>query len=97
VDTSVIEPLIDDHQNATATSDLVWRAMRRLPVRQSTALTLRFAMDWPINDVAVAMRIPSGTVKSLCARGLESLKIDPDLTEFQFYFNSETSEVDHNA
>ena len=97
VETSIVEPLIEDHQNATAISDLIWRAMRRLPIRQSTALTLRFAMDWPINEVAEAMRIPTGTVKSLCARGLENLKQDPDLTDFKFYFNSEPTEVDHNV
>ncbi|MEN9711032.1 MAG: hypothetical protein RL441_1024 [Actinomycetota bacterium] len=92
-----IEPALDDAQDRLALNDLMLRSLRRLPVRQSTALILRFAYDWPINDVAAAMHVPAGTVKSLCARGLATLRLDPGLTNFSNVAHSPNSEVHNHA
>jgi RNA polymerase sigma-70 factor (sigma-E family) len=54
--------------------DETWRALERLPTRQRTALALRYYADLTVDQVAAAMNVPSGTVKSLIHRGLTSLK-----------------------
>lgn len=54
--------------------DETWTALERLPVKQRTALALRFYADLPVADVALAMGVPAGTAKSLIHRGLAALK-----------------------
>ena len=51
-------------------------ALARLPVRQRAVLVLRFWEDLPVDTVARALDLPSGTVKSLSSRGLEALRRD---------------------
>ena len=48
-------------------------ALRRLPPRQREALVLRYYVDLPVNEIAKAMRVNPGTVKSTIARGLAAL------------------------
>ncbi len=48
-------------------------ALRRLPPRQREALVLRFFADLPVSEIAEAMRVSPGTVKSTIARGLAAL------------------------
>ena len=54
--------------------DLLRRALQALPVKQRSAVVLRFYLDLSEADAAQAMRCPVGTVKSLTARGLASLR-----------------------
>lgn len=54
--------------------DETWRALERLPVNQRTALALRYYADLTVDQVALTMDVPPGTVKSLIHRGLASLK-----------------------
>jgi RNA polymerase sigma-70 factor (sigma-E family) len=49
-------------------------ALRRLPARQREVLTLRFYLDLTEKDIAVAMGIGTGTVRSAAHRGLASLR-----------------------
>ncbi len=51
----------------------VLAALRRLPARQREALVLRFYLDLSEPDIAAAMAISQGTVKSTTSRALTSL------------------------
>jgi RNA polymerase sigma-70 factor (sigma-E family) len=48
-------------------------ALRRLPARQREALVLRFYLDLPLPEIAAAMGVTQGTVKSTTSRGLSAL------------------------
>ena len=48
-------------------------ALRTLPVRQRQAVVLHYLADLPVADIALALAVPSGTVKSLLARGRRAL------------------------
>lgn len=52
----------------------VLRALRRLPDRQREVLTLRFYLDLPDDQIAAAMGIGRGTVRSAAHRGLVALR-----------------------
>jgi RNA polymerase sigma-70 factor (sigma-E family) len=52
---------------------LVLSALRRLPDRQREALVLRFYLDQTEPEIAAAMGISRGTVKSTTSRGLAAL------------------------
>jgi RNA polymerase sigma-70 factor (sigma-E family) len=51
----------------------VLAALRRLPRRQREALVLRFYLDLPEPEIAVAMGVTQGTVKSTTSRALGAL------------------------
>lgn len=51
----------------------VLSALRSLPDRQREALVLRFFLDMPAADIATAMGISAGTVKSTTSRALAAL------------------------
>jgi RNA polymerase sigma-70 factor (sigma-E family) len=48
-------------------------AVRRLPPRQREVLILRYFAELPVNEIALAMGVSAGTVKSTTARGLAAL------------------------
>jgi DNA-directed RNA polymerase specialized sigma24 family protein len=48
-------------------------ALRTLPVRQRQAIVLHYLADLPVQEVAQVLAVPSGTVKSLLARGRRAL------------------------
>jgi RNA polymerase sigma-70 factor (ECF subfamily) len=45
-----------------------------LPVEQRAVVVLRVVHDWSEDDVAYALDIPVGTVKSRLSRALQSLR-----------------------
>ena len=49
------------------------QALGTLPVRQRQAIVLHYLADLPIAEIAQALAVPSGTVKSLLARGRRAL------------------------
>ncbi|NEA34360.1 sigma-70 family RNA polymerase sigma factor [Streptomyces sp. SID13031] len=49
------------------------RALRELSPRQREALVLRYWLDLPLADIAVAMDVRLGTAKSLVSRGISRL------------------------
>jgi RNA polymerase sigma-70 factor (sigma-E family) len=62
-----------------AERDVVWRAMRALPLRQRTVLVLRFYEDLPDEEIARVLGCRRGTVRSLASRALATLRTDPHL------------------
>jgi RNA polymerase sigma-70 factor (sigma-E family) len=48
-------------------------ALRRLPDRQREAVALRYCLDMPVDDVARAMGVTEGTVKSATSRGIAAI------------------------
>lgn len=54
--------------------DLMLRCLRTLPARQRACVVLRYYDDLAVSEVAAALGINEGTVKSQTARGLTALK-----------------------
>ena len=61
-------------EHLTENDASVLAALARLSPRRRIALTLRFYADLPEADIAAAMGIRRGTVKSLISRGLDDLR-----------------------
>ncbi len=57
------------------------RAVSALPLKHRAVVVLRFHADWPVADVARALRIPEGTVKSRLSRALDRLARELGVTE----------------
>ncbi len=55
-------------------NDNLEAALRGLPLDQRSVVVLRYYMDWSQEDVAAALRIPVGTVKSRIHRALRKLE-----------------------
>jgi RNA polymerase sigma-70 factor (sigma-E family) len=51
----------------------VLAALRRLPDRQREAVALRYCLDMPVDQVARAMGVAEGTVKSATSRGIAAI------------------------
>lgn len=71
---------VDDPARDSELRDLMARALRRLPARQRTAIVLRYYVDMSEPEVADALGISVGTVKSTVSRGVAKLRTDPELT-----------------
>ncbi len=52
----------------------LWRALQRLPVRQRSALVLRFYEDLPYSEIGAALGCQVGTARSLVSRGLKEIR-----------------------
>jgi RNA polymerase sigma-70 factor (sigma-E family) len=65
-------PRACDEQVADA--DAMIMALLQLPVRQRTAIVLRYYLDLSERDAATAMGVSVGTVKSSVSRGLERMR-----------------------
>jgi RNA polymerase sigma-70 factor (sigma-E family) len=64
----------DRHQPDFAGDDLVlWQALQHLPPRQRAAIVLRYYLDLPEAEIAAAMRVSPGSVKTHLHRGLAAL------------------------
>jgi RNA polymerase sigma-70 factor (sigma-E family) len=70
-----------DHTARIDERDEVWRALGRLPRKQRTVLVLRFFEDLDDGQIAEALGISPGTVKSQASRALAKLRLDPSLAE----------------
>jgi RNA polymerase sigma-70 factor (sigma-E family) len=62
-----------------ATSDALRSALLRLPLRQRTAIVLRYYEDLPDATIAELLGCRRATVRSLVARGLEALRTNPEV------------------
>jgi RNA polymerase sigma-70 factor (sigma-E family) len=72
--TSLIsEPLVLVDVHHSERIDLA-RALRRLPRRQREVVVLRYLADWSERDVATALGVSAGAVKSHASRGLAALR-----------------------
>lgn len=63
----------DTSQADAVANDHVWRALMGLPIRQRTALFLRYYLDMSESDAASAMDCSPAAMKSLTHRASESL------------------------
>ena len=67
-------PATDDVAGGVADRDLLMRALASLPKRQRACVVLRYYEDLPVAEVATALGVNEGTVKSQTSRALASLK-----------------------
>jgi RNA polymerase sigma-70 factor (sigma-E family) len=58
----------------TASAVAIREAVAQLPVRQRTALVLRYFADLSVAETAEAMRCPQGTVKTLTRQAILALR-----------------------
>jgi RNA polymerase sigma factor (sigma-70 family) len=58
----------------------VRQAVARLPVRQKTALLLRYYADLPVDEVAQHLGVSAGAVQQLTHRGLTALRTSFDIS-----------------
>jgi RNA polymerase sigma-70 factor (sigma-E family) len=70
---------ISDHATDSELSDQVQRALDRLPSRMRAAVVLRYCEDMSEAEVAAALGISQGTVKSTVSRAVAKLRIDAEL------------------
>ncbi|GAB4048134.1 SigE family RNA polymerase sigma factor [Catellatospora paridis] len=76
---SLPEQPIAAPQAAVDERDEVWRALGRLSRQQRVVLVLRYFEDLSEAEIAKALDISPGSVKSYAAKGLARLRLDPDL------------------
>jgi RNA polymerase sigma-70 factor (sigma-E family) len=70
---------VSDHAADSELSDAVQRALDRLPSRMRAAVVLRYFEDMSEAEVAEALGISQGTVKSTVSRAVAKLRIDAEL------------------
>ncbi|MGH3320590.1 MAG: SigE family RNA polymerase sigma factor [Streptosporangiaceae bacterium] len=68
------EPSAEHHVMNTLERDTIMSALRRLPARQREALVLRYYADLSEPEIAKAMGISRGSVKSHTFRGIAALR-----------------------
>lgn len=52
----------------------LWGAVGTLSVEHRAVVVLRFYLDWPVEQIAQALQVPAGTVKSRLHRALATLE-----------------------
>ena len=70
---------VADHAGDSELSDALSRALDRLPSRMRAAVVLRYYEDMSEAEVAAALGISQGTVKSTVSRAVAKLRIDAEL------------------
>ncbi|MFE0626800.1 RNA polymerase sigma factor SigM [Streptomyces sp. NPDC058864] len=74
-DEKQFEELLEPHESAAAPAERgelhreLLRALATLPVEQRAALVLVDMQGYPVAEAAAVLDVPTGTVKSRCARG----------------------------
>lgn len=74
-DTERLEQLLEPHESASAPAERndlhrqLLQALRTLPADQRAALVLVDMQGYPVAEAARILDVPTGTVKSRCARG----------------------------
>ena len=61
------------------TRELIWRAMMRLPLRQRTALYLRYYEDLPTAEIARQLDCSEGAARSAILHGLQKLRTNQEV------------------
>lgn len=71
------------HDPDIADAVVVRQAVAALPKRQRSVVVLRFYADLSVGEVAEALDMPEGTVKTLTHRGIKSLRRDMQLIDLK--------------
>ena len=72
-----------DETTSADERDAVMRALDQLTIDQRTVVVLRYYSHLDERQIAEALGVAPGTVKSRLSRALKSLAHDPDLTEMR--------------
>jgi RNA polymerase sigma-70 factor (sigma-E family) len=70
-----------DHTDASDAADALRRAVSRLSQGQREVVALRYYVRLTEPEIASALNVAPGTVKSRLSRALEALSTSPDLTD----------------
>jgi len=62
------------HLDAESLDPALTAALARLPMEYRSVIVLRYFLDWSQDEIAAALEIPVGTVKSRTTRGLDRLR-----------------------
>jgi RNA polymerase sigma-70 factor (sigma-E family) len=73
------DQVIADHASESDMAEVVRRALDRLPQRMRAAVMLRYFEDMTEPEIAAALGISLGTVKSTVSRAVAKLRIDAEL------------------
>ena len=73
------------HEDAVVDTDLVWRSVRQLPVRQRAIVVLRYYEQLSEAEIADILSIRPGTVKSQASAALTNLRrlLAPETASFE--------------
>lgn len=80
-DEQLLTGIADPTTPATPRAELA-TALGALPDEQREVVLMRFLDDMSLSEIAEALSIPSGTVKSRLHRALETLRADPRTREY---------------
>lgn len=72
--TDVHHPAVADSAIAVADRDALERGFRNLDAEQRSVIVLHYYLDLPLPDIAAALGLPTGTVKSRLHRARESMR-----------------------
>ena len=72
--TDIHHPAVADSAIAVADRDALERGFRRLDPEQRSLIVLYYYLDLPLPDIAAALRLPEGTVKSRLHRARSSMR-----------------------
>jgi RNA polymerase sigma factor (sigma-70 family) len=72
--TDIHHPSVADSAIAVADRDALERGFRRLDPDQRSVIVLHYYLDLPLPEIAAAMRLPEGTVKSRLHRARVSMR-----------------------
>jgi RNA polymerase sigma-70 factor (sigma-E family) len=70
---------IADHARESEMAEVVQRALDRLPDRMRAAVILRYFEDMTESEIAQALGVSLGTVKSTVSRAVARLRVDAEL------------------
>lgn len=70
-----------DRTDAVAVRSDIVRALATLPAKQRAVIVLRYFHDYTEADIADALGISPGTVKSHASRGLAALRVSTDISD----------------
>jgi RNA polymerase sigma-70 factor (sigma-E family) len=75
------DQVVADHARDSDMAEVVRRALDRLPRRMRAAVMLRYFEDMTEPEIAAALGISLGTVKSTVSRAVARLRVDEELGE----------------
>ena len=73
--TPIVMPFVGDATAEFAERELIDDALRQLEPEFRAVVVLHYFLGMPLQDVAVSMRIPLGTVKSRLHRALRTMRV----------------------